>query len=127
MRPQTVETVAIRRMSTTHPYLVLGCALSPEAPCPGIVQSSSPMQFEHFGRGGIFLFCGTTIRSIQWLSGDPVMHIHTIQDRSTAGKIDLETGPTKHRKELQGTENSAKNYKILQTKYKVAENTARYF
>ena len=39
-------------------------------------------------------------------------------------------GPTKHRKELQGTENSAKNYKVLQgttryfqTKHKVAENT----
>ena len=30
------------------------------------------------------------------------------------GKInELEFGPTKHRKELQGTENSAKNYKIL--------------
>ena len=43
-------------------------------------------------------------------------------------------GPTKHRKELQDTENSAKNYKVLQgttryfqTKYKVAENTTRYF
>ena len=42
----------------------------------------------------------------------------------------LATGPTKHRKELQGTENSAKNYKVLQgttryfqMKYKVAENT----
>ena len=57
------------------------------------------------------------------------------------------SGPTKHRKELQGTENSAKNYKvlqgttryykelqgttrnykILQTKYKVAENTTRNY
>ena len=29
-------------------------------------------------------------------------------------------GPTKHEKELQGTENSAKNYKVLQ-------GTTRYF
>ena len=43
-------------------------------------------------------------------------------------------GPTKHRKELQGTENSAKNYKVLQgttryfqTKHKVAENTTRNY
>ena len=27
-------------------------------------------------------------------------------------------GPTKHRKELQGTENSAKNYKVLQDTFK---------
>ena len=46
----------------------------------------------------------------------------------------LITGPTKHRKELQGTDNSAKNYKVLQgttryfqTKYKVAENTTRNY
>ena len=43
-------------------------------------------------------------------------------------------GPTEHRKELQGTENSAKNYKVLQgttryfqTKHKVAENTTRNY
>ena len=43
-------------------------------------------------------------------------------------------GPTKHRKELQDTENSAKNYKVLQgttryfqTKHKVAENTTRNY
>ena len=43
-------------------------------------------------------------------------------------------GPTKHRKELQGTENSAKNYKVLQgttryfqTKHQVAENTTRNY
>ena len=48
--------------------------------------------------------------------------------------LPYETGPTKHRKELQGTENSAKNYKVLQgitryfrLKHKVAENTTRYF
>ena len=46
-------------------------------------------------------------------------------------------GPTKHRKELQGTENSAKNYKVLQgtTRYfkrstkwlKTLQGTTRYF
>ena len=46
----------------------------------------------------------------------------------------VQSGPTKHRKELQGTENSAKNYKVLQgttryfqTKHKVAENTTRNY
>ena len=49
-------------------------------------------------------------------------------------KVPVSFGPTKHRKELQGTENSAKNYKVLQgttryfqTKHKVAENNTRYF
>ena len=32
----------------------------------------------------------------------------------------LDFGPTKHRKKLQGAENSAKNYKVLQ-------GTTRYF
>ena len=60
MRPNKVETVAVRRLSIMLPFHVLGRALSPGAPCRSIVQCSSLMRFEHFGRGGGFLFCGTT-------------------------------------------------------------------